>query len=31
MPLIAIFGLVFCVIAAVATTRGERYRYPLAL
>lgn len=31
MPLIAIFGIVFCVIAAVATARGERYRYPIAL
>jgi len=31
LPLIGIFGLVCCVIAAVATARGERYRYPLAL
>lgn len=31
MPIIALVGIIFCVIAAVATSRGERYRYPLAL
>lgn len=31
MPIIALVGIVFSVLAAVATSRGERYRYPLSL
>lgn len=31
MPLLLIANLVFCILAAVAVSRGEHYRYPVAL
>lgn len=31
MPVLAVVGIVFSVIAAATTARGERYRYPLSL
>ena len=31
MPLLIIVNLVFCILAAVATSKGQTYRYPLAL
>ena len=31
MPFLFLLGLIFPVLAAVSTSRGERYRYPLAL
>ena len=30
-PLIYILNIVFCIIAAVATSKGQAYRYPFAL
>jgi len=30
-PLIWVANIVFCIIAAIATSKGETYRYPLAL
>jgi uncharacterized Tic20 family protein len=31
VPLLWIVNLVFCVLAAVAVSKGENYRYPFAL
>jgi uncharacterized Tic20 family protein len=31
MPLLLIANLVFCILAAVAVSKGEHYRYPVAL
>jgi uncharacterized Tic20 family protein len=31
MPLILIGNLVFCILAAVAVSKGEHYKYPFAL
>lgn len=31
MPLVWVFSLVFCIIAGLAASRGESYRYPVAL
>lgn len=31
MPLVLIGNLVFCIIAAVKTSNGENYRYPMTL
>lgn len=31
MPLIWLFNVVFCIIAAISTSKGETYRYPLCL
>ena len=31
MPILFLLNLVFPILAAVSTSRGERYRYPLAL
>jgi uncharacterized Tic20 family protein len=31
MPLLFIGNLVFCILAAMAASRGEMYRYPFAL
>ena len=31
MPLLWIANLVFCILAAVATSRGEHYKYPFAI
>jgi len=31
MPVIGIIDLVFVILAAVAASKGERYRYPLTL
>lgn len=31
MPLILIGNLVFCILAAVAVSKGEHYKYPLAI
>jgi uncharacterized Tic20 family protein len=31
LPAVMILNLVFCVLAAVAASRGENYRYPVAL
>ena len=31
MPLLLIANLVFCILAGVAASKGERYRYPFAL
>jgi uncharacterized Tic20 family protein len=31
IPVIIVVNIVFCIIAAVATSKGEDYRYPLAL
>lgn len=31
MPLILIGNLVFCIIAALAVSRGEHYKYPFAI
>jgi uncharacterized protein len=30
-PVIFLLDLIFCIIAAVAASRGERYRYPIAI
>ena len=29
LPLVWIFSVIFCILAAIATNKGERYRYPL--
>ena len=31
MPLILLANVIFCILAAVATSKGETYRYPLCL
>ena len=31
MPLLLVANLVFCILAAVAVSRGEHYRYPVAI
>lgn len=31
MPLILLANVIFCIIAAVATSKGETYRYPVCL
>jgi uncharacterized protein len=31
MPLLLVANLVFCILAAVAVSKGEHYRYPFAL
>jgi uncharacterized protein len=31
MPLLFVANLVFCILAAVAVSKGEHYRYPVAL
>ena len=31
LPLLWILNLVFCILAAVAVSKGENYRYPFAL
>ena len=31
MPAVWVVNLVFCIIAAVAAGRGERYRYPICI
>ena len=31
VPLVWVINIVFCIIAAVATSKGETYRYPLCL
>jgi uncharacterized protein len=31
IPLILLLNVIFCIIAAVATSKGETYRYPLCL
>jgi len=31
MPIIWLANIVFCIIAAIATSKGETYRYPLCL
>lgn len=31
MPIVWLANIVFCIIAAVATSKGETYRYPLCL
>jgi uncharacterized Tic20 family protein len=31
MPLLLIANLVLCIIAAVAASKGEHYKYPLAI
>ncbi len=31
LPIVAIVGLIFMIMATVATNRGEAYRYPFAL
>ena len=31
IPIILVVNIVFCIIAAVATSKGEHYRYPLCL
>jgi len=31
LPLLWIANIIFCIMAAVATSKGESYRYPLAL
>ena len=31
VPLVWVFNIVFCIIAAVATSKGESYRYPFCL
>jgi uncharacterized Tic20 family protein len=31
MPLLWLANIVFCILAAVATSKGESYRYPFAL
>jgi uncharacterized protein len=31
LPLIWILNLVFCIIAAISTSKGETYRYPMCL
>ena len=31
IPIILVVNIVFCIIAAVATSKGENYRYPLCL
>jgi uncharacterized protein len=31
MPVVVIVDIVFCILAAVASSRGEWYRYPIAL
>ena len=31
MPLLLIANLVFCILAAVAVSRGEHYKYPFAI
>ena len=31
IPIIIVVNIVFCIIAAVATSKGESYRYPLCL
>ena len=31
VPVLLVLDIVFCILAAVACSRGERYRYPLAL
>ncbi len=31
MPLLWIANLVFCILAAVATSKGEHYKYPFAI
>ena len=31
MPLLLIANLVFCILAAVAVSKGEHYKYPLAI
>ncbi|MBN2313288.1 MAG: DUF4870 domain-containing protein [Sedimentisphaerales bacterium] len=31
MPVVAVVDLVFCILAAVKTSRGEEYRYPVCI
>ena len=31
MPIIWVANIIFCIVAAVATSKGETYRYPLCL
>ena len=31
MPIIWLANIVFCIIAAISTSKGEKYRYPLCL
>lgn len=31
IPLVWIFNIVFCIIAAISTSKGETYRYPFCL
>lgn len=31
IPLILLLNVIFCIVAAVATSKGETYRYPLCL
>lgn len=31
MPIVWLANIVFCIIAAIATSKGETYRYPLCL
>lgn len=31
MPIVWIANIIFCIIAAIATSKGETYRYPLCL
>lgn len=31
IPMVWLFNIVFCIIAAISTSKGETYRYPLCL
>jgi uncharacterized Tic20 family protein len=31
IPMVWLFNIVFCIIAAISTSRGEAYRYPFCL
>lgn len=31
VPLVWLLNIVFCIIAAISTSKGEKYRYPLCL
>jgi uncharacterized protein len=31
IPIVWIFNVVFCIIAAISTSKGETYRYPICL
>lgn len=31
IPLVWLLNIVFCIIAAISTSKGEKYRYPLCL